>query len=468
MAGDTDRALPWLRFYKGIACVGLLSALMPIADMCAYLIARQFSPLVAVILAPVLFGAGYLIQTLLLGRSRAAVHGTDLDFSFESIHARISPRRVVLACLVSTGLSVACGVTVGQMLARALGGEASPEFGIPLLAIVCAVCAVAGCLSVPFRFHQLLSLRTMPEFIGVMSLLFALRLWIGDGANLLMTACFLLYFLCLALLMNQEYTIRYSYSSATCHATPRLRRAGLRAACLLWLRALLAVLPVLSLLTLCVTSFRLVLFADESTSFANLFSFPFPALPAAGATLFVLGILLILAFAVWGMMRLRYRHDETKRQILSFLQWLRQLVLSVLYLFGIEPRPKRAHTETVEEVMPNYVDTVTQLTPTGANTECSDYRSFYRQMKRLPDTNAQYRFAYCTLIRRLGSAQIGIQPNQTPLEMAEIIRNKTNIEEIDRWTQTFLYVAYADATGYRARTSDVKNICGVLQSVFKK
>ena len=91
------------------------------------------------------------------------------------------------------------------------------------------------------------------------------------------------------------------------------------------------------------------------------------------------------------------------------------------------------------------------------------YRAFSRRLKALHGADAQYRYAYQTLIGALCTADIGISRTQTPLEMAEIIRNKTTVEEIDELTQVFLNIAYADMSALRAKDSDVRQICGILQ-----
>lgn len=466
MAGERGMEARWLRLYKGIACTGFVAVLIPVVELLVQWSARQFSGMVALCLTPLLVGLGYGVQILFLGRSRRKMRETGMDFSFESRKFRLPVRNVLPALAVSTVIGGSVGSGIGGLLVGILQEECNRQIGIPLLLAVCVMLGVIGCLLVPFRFHQLLTLRTMLECVGVFGVLLGFYIWAGVSVSLLFVLCQMLYFLCFSVVMNQEYVIRHSYSSPTCNASSAVRSAGMRSACTLWLLAVSLLLPVLELATLLVTPFRVFLAVGRNPTFAELFCFPFPAFPILNAILFVLSVLTLISGAVLLLLRLRYRREEMREWRKRLLAAFRRIRKALLRRFLTPYRPKKKHDsgqkQRRESAPLHYVDTVTPIRPRDPDIACRDYRGFVRQMRRLPNIDEQFLFAYRVLIRTLCTEQKGIIITQTPSEMSKRISEHTNIASIDHLTDVFIHLTYARAERH-ASVSDLSALCEALQ-----
>lgn len=466
MAGKRSMEARWLRRYKGIACVGVIAVLIPIAELLFRWGAQQLSGMVALCLTPLTVGVGYGVQTLLLGRFRGEVQGTAMDFSFESRRLRLPLRNVLPAAAVSAALGGVIGSGVGRLLALLLQEECNRQIGIPLLIAGCAAFGVVGCLLVPFRFHQLLTVRTMLECVCVFGALLGLYIWAGANISLLFLLCELLYALCFSVLMNQEYVIRHSYSSPTCSVSGAIRRAGMHSAFRLWLLALLFLLPVVVFATLLNTLFRMVLAVGRDPTFADLFCFPFPSVPGLNAALFVLAVLVLLVGAVLLLLRLRGRWTWSdlrawcRKLIAACGRILKRLLRPLLTPYRSKRRGADKQTEDAEPL--HYVETVTPLRRRVPDDAFRDYRSFARRMRRLSDRDEQFRFAYRVLVKTLCAEQKGVLTTQTPSEMARRIAEHTNIASIERLTDVFIQLTYA-REGRHASADDLSAVCRALQ-----
>lgn len=464
MDGKQKQNTRWLLLYKMIACVGICAVIAPWFDTLILFIARQYTAIATIALTALLLSLGYGIQLLFLGREGRKLLSVDMDFSYEVARIRLPRSRVIPACAVSAIISALLSVGVGRLLSYLMGNQVNTEIGIPLLVTLGAVLGCAGCLLVPPRFHQLVSLRTMVECIAAFTFLFAFYLWAGASVNFRFIVCVLLYFLCFTVLMNQEYAIRHSYTSPTCHATNALRRAGILSAVRFWLGAILFNVPILCALSLIVMPVQLILTSGSGAPFERVFSFPFKDLPTLNVLLFALGLLALIAGAILLLVRLCYDRKKLKELYARLVERLKQIGATwLLRLLGIYQRYRKGAPKEQEPPPPHYADTVTELAHREPVRRYSDYKAFYRQLKKCRSTNEQYRFAYRTLVTNLCDADIGLYPTQTPLEMAQIIQSKTNIPDIGAITDVFVKAAYADASVPVAE-EELQKLCAVLQN----
>ena len=119
----------------------------------------------------------------------------------------------------------------------------------------------------------------------------------------------------------------------------------------------------------------------------------------------------------------------------------------------VDEAPKKQH----------YVDTVTVSGSSDkwVGLHQMSYREFTANLKKMPDLNTRYRYAYEVMIGVLGRGQIGVETHQTPLEMSRIIARRTNIANIDALTDIYIGITYGE--NYLASASDVEAVCGIVE-----
>lgn len=444
----------WMRFYQLIACAGVVLALIPATEFLALFCARQLSGVVAMLAVPVLVAFGYCVQKLLLIGWRAG----EMDFSFES-HTEFPPLgRRIPAWGISALIGLLAGAGVRDLMAWRLGAESNSEVGGAVLMATFAALGVAGCLMVPFRFFQMLSRRTLPGFACVFALLLGVELFLTDGGpSVTLFLSVVLWFLCFALAANQEYVIKYAYASRTCVVSARVRRAGLRNAMRVWLAAVGMFLPAAGLMTFAVTGIRMLALSGEGAPPAKLFLFPFAGAWGLNAVLFGFGILCIVFGA--GVLLYRFAHDPAKtRAMLAVLSaWLYEFFAGILYVFGISIGRRRGHEPDADEVTAHYRDTASRVRTVAQTVVFRDRHTFDRALRREKGTDAKFCLAYRALLAALAADGIGLNPTMTPSEAAGVIREKTELSQIDAWTATFIALTYARDTAH-ATAADAQAI----------
>ena len=223
--GLTERQ--WQRRYKALACVGALTLLIQLFELLSFYLTDRHAIVTAYVATPLLFCLGYGVQKLLL-------IGSDYDemkmtFSYETEKQAVPTARRVWAMLISIGIAAVIGRLCIPFYTGLLGDESSRDVGGVLFMIACAVAAADGCLLQPRQFHQLISLRTAIEYLGAHTMLLILTASLPGGLFILSyLPCVVAYIICLCLLMNQEFIIKPAYMFEACHATDRIRKAGMR------------------------------------------------------------------------------------------------------------------------------------------------------------------------------------------------------------------------------------------------
>lgn len=422
----------WLRRYQIIAFLGILAVVMPLFEFASLWCAGEYATPTALALAPPLLLFGYGLQYLFSARWREEPRVHSIS---EAPHAHLSPLSRLLSMTLSGSLGLLLGWFVGWYLISLRDLPTRNHLGPYLMAVICAVVPMVGTLIVPYAFNQLLGLHTVLEFFALYCLVFGLQTFWGQGVSLLFVLCFWTFFLCLMLIVNQEYVIKPSYFSDTCYATGQLRRAGMASAFRLWLGTVLMQIPLLMAIVLVVMPFRL-LFMVESL----IWKFPFPQAPTVNMLLFAASVIAAVIGVI--VFFLRLQHEDVRG-------WLRQLQ-AVLYALGQRLRaifrlPKRKRREAATEGEPqvrHYVDTMTTLPPRRA-ARVWNARSFRRRLQSLHSAEEQYCFAYRVLVDRLLIKGIGLHPTQTPREMAQIVMDKTTVSDMGELTEIFLRSAYA-------------------------
>lgn len=242
---------------KLLACAGLTAILIQPLRLIYAWGARAYAPVAALILTPLLMAMGYGIQYILLSRTQRHDHVDEWNFSFESGRLRIPPWRIICASVLAAIPAGAIGIKIGQLTAYLLRNELLPaneELGIPLMAAGCIISAVVGCLLLPFKFQQLLSVRTMVECMAPLVFLFGLQIFWGNGIDGTFALGVAVWLLCLSVCMNRESVLKMYIPVETAEQLPpdaptlrSLARAGMVTASLLWLLTLLIALPMAAL-----------------------------------------------------------------------------------------------------------------------------------------------------------------------------------------------------------------------------
>ncbi len=455
--------LRWLKFYKLLACIAICAIAMPYFEVLVSVGAGTYATMFTWIASALLFTAGYGIHAGVRRLFIKPGSEEEFSFSFETKWQFSSPSTLIPSLLLCALVSIAFSFAAGQVLQLLLYPHYNAEVGFPLMMIACIVASVLGALLVPFQFHQLCSLRTLIECLFAFGVPFGIFTFWVNGVNALFAVCVLVYALCLCILMNQEYVIKPSYSSKTCYATRELRMQGIAQATTLWLTALITTVVILGLLSVLVIPVRFFMFIDMN----QVLDFPVKGMPALNGVIFFIGVALIPVFAIFAIMRfLRPRDLKYWEKILREV-WGRIMG----FFFRLQYRGKKKYEEMdFKEVIgerpkkTHYVDTVTQSQATVRDLPLG-YRAFLKELHAQPDLNSRYRYAYEVLMTELYHAHIGIAKCQTPLEMADVIRRKTNIRDMDHLTEIFTAVVYG--RNGQAAQKDVDAICGILRERLK-
>ncbi len=451
----------WARFYKMTAVLGVIAVAMPYISLLFTWGARKYAGLLSFAATIVMVALGYGIQLLILGRDRAILH-TAWDFSYESKPPRLPLVRVIPACVLSVAAGVLCSLPVEKWMVFLLRNEFKPgagfneEIGTPLLVVGFVITALGGCLLVPFRPHQLLSTRTLIEFLAVIAFPLALStFWGGGMGSPMMAVCFVGYMCCLSVVMNQEAIIRPAYGSSTCIATNTIRRAGLLAVFGFLIRTFLLTIPTLGTVTLFVTFFRALL---TSGDFERTFQFPFADFPVVNAVLFTVTLLLWVALAIF------YSMTRTPAERAAFLAklsaWWERLLDFILTKLGLRDT-YAAGQARFEPISRNFTDTVTEAA--RVEKEPQTFRAFAKKIKSMTDVDERFCYAWRTMVLRLCAERHDLTPALTPLEMAAILTRTTTVRDIDRLTSVFLEVTYAEGHSVHATEADVQAVMGILE-----
>ncbi len=461
MNAEKARDLRWLRLYKLIACVGVAAIIPPVFDGLSFWIARQYSTAGAVLLVPLLLSVGYAIQSLFLTGRRRDESGT-IDHGFEADIEKIPLARKAPAMALATIAGIIAGAAGKSVFQSLLGDDSNVEFGFPLFLAACVLTAIGGCLLGPLKFHQILSIRTVIGTLFVFSLVFAFEIVTGTdgGVDLLFVSCFFIYALCLCILMNQEYVTKPASTFDTCHATPRLRTAGIMAVVRLVATVILFQIPILSSLSLVVIPFRFFKYFGVR----EIFQFPVKGAVALNIALFAGGFVMIAAAVVRIIAKAcRVTGDSVRELIANIAGRIREAVLRLFgRLFGKKAaglfraeRPLRLET-------PHYVDVLTYVAPKKAARMPVSYSSFRKRLKSCRTDRERFCFAYRVLVGHLCAADIGIKRAFTPLEMVKAVESRTDIGDFERLTGIFIAELYGDAG--TVSPEDVSRISDILRS----
>ncbi|HBF14244.1 MAG TPA: hypothetical protein DDW30_00890, partial [Clostridiales bacterium] len=271
----------------------------------------------------------------------------------------------------------------------------------------------------------------------------------------------LLWFLCFSLVANQEYVIKYAYTSRTCVISSRVCRAGMRDAIRLWLTAFALLPPAAGLLTFAVTGFRMLLLAGKDAPPIQVFAFPFAGLWKLNAAVFGFGILCLVFGA--GVLLYRMAHDpaKTRAMLQSLSARLYEFFAGILYVFGISIGRRRGREPDADEVTAHYRDTASRVHTARQPVVFRDRHALERALRREKGIDAKFCLAYRALLASLAADGIGLNPAMTPHEAAGVIRERPDLSQIDAWTARFVALAYAKADTH-ADGSELKAICDQL------
>ncbi len=461
---DRAPAVPyvgWMRFYKVIAVIGVVAVMLPYISLLFIWGARRYAAILSFFATVAMVSLGYLIQLLLLGRDRDILKSA-WDFSYESKRLRLPLFRVIPACVLSAvaagGIALLCEQIVSYLLRNEYrpGMTQNEEVGIPLLVAGFILTAVAGCLLVPFRPHQLLSTRTMIEFFALLAFPMAFDSFWGGGATTpTITVCTIVYILCMSVVMNQEAIIRPAHSSDTCVATHAIRRAGLVSVVGFVLRSVCLTVPVLGVVSLIVCFFRGLLTGGQ---FEKTFDFPFSGYPVLNAIL--CGVTLIILFVVAIFYSMKRTPAERAAILAKLSAWWERLVDFILTKLGIRDS-YAAGLGRYEPPPKHFTDTVTAAP--ASESAPQTYRAFAKKVKSIKDTDERFCFAWRTMVVRLCAARRDLSPALTPLEMAAILSRTTTVRDIDRLTALFSDITYAEDDDIHATEADVGAVMAILE-----
>lgn len=490
MRRNTPQDIRWFRRYKAVAVIGMSAVVaVPIEWIAMSMMDGMYS-FVAALLCAVCIGTGYLIEHIAMKISRYQ-ESQEIDFTYEN-KVRI-PWGLTVVCWLIVALlmiTLAAGLvnllnvtrisTVGESMSR----DTLWIFGLLLGAIL----TVAGCIGAylrPFGFYQIVGLRSLVECITVFAFVGGIEVVYGryQTVSLFFILCMLTYVICMAVVMNQLHVIQPSYFSPTCHATDELRRAGLRDVRYMLGLCLKYAWFILAAMSLLVFPLRVLTYKRGIPAFYWLFAFPFWGHPVINLILFIFSLLTLIAVILYLCLRVKHpgidaKLGDVKHFLRSIGNWIEKLWqkirlgirLAILTAPG-ELRQKKRKSEKeeeTEEVKLAYEDTVVvRARPRPTLAPVISYGTFSRRVLAEPDIKAQYAYAYRTLVGCLIRKYIGIDEHTTPQEIADIVKKRTNIKNIDRITELFYASSYAPEAP-APTVNELVALCDVVRAELER
>lgn len=489
MRRNTPQDIRWFRRYKTIAVIGMAAVVAVPVEWVTMSMMDGWYSLVAAVLCIVGLGTGYLIEHLAMKISRYR-ESYEIDFTYE-YKIRI-PRGLTFVCwLITSILMIALAVglvnlingfrikTVGESMSR----DALLIYGLELGLIM----TVAGCIGAylrPFAFYQIVGLRSLVECITVFAFVGGMEFAYSRFATVsfFFVSCMLTYIVCMAIVMNQVHVIQPSYFSPTCHATDELRRAGLRdvrymlGLCFRYAWFILAGMSLLAF------PFRVLMYKSGIPAFYWLFAFPFWGYPVINLIIFIFSLLTLIALILYLCLRVKHPGIDAKLgDVKHFLRlvgnWIEKLLQKIRLAFKLmmltnagelRKRRKTDQKEETEDIKLTYEDTViVRHRPRPLNEPVISYGTFSRRVLSQPNIKAQYAYAYRTLVGCLRRKYIGIDEHTTPQNIADIVKKRTNIKNIDRITELFYASSYAPEAP-APTVNELVALCDVVRAELER
>ena len=196
----------------------------------------------------------------------------------------------------------------------------------------------------------------------------------------------------------------------------------------------------------------------------KIFIFPFINYPVFNVVLFFLSLLALFVGLI--LFVTRYRNGELKRWIRQGFAWIQKMWERFLkWLAGFRGGKDAYIPKLFEEPKPkHYVDTVTKIVISDGMEKNLDFHTFQKRLKAIESVNDKYCYAYRVLLANLYLSKIGIQSHHTPLEVVDIVKDKTNVQDFDSLTDVFLNAIYAREK--QVTEENLKAVCKILRMRF--
>ena len=478
MRPKNNQSARWQRCYKLIAVIGLGAVVAVPIEWVSMAMFDGFNALFALVACAICIGTGYLIEHLALWISRKNEQ-QEIDFTYES-KIRIPWGLTILCWIITTVLMIALAWGMGDLVdlfwLRRLGSPISRDTLLLcrlLLATAFTITGCIGCYLRPCGFYQIVGLRSMLECVALFAAIGTLQTVYGEQPlSLFFVLCMITYALCMAIIMNQMHVIQPSYFSPTCHATDQLRHAGIRSVFGMFWQCLKNTWLPIAAISLLIFPLRVITFSNQRSIISWLFIFPVSGQPIINCIVFVGSLLTLIGFIVY--VCLAARNPDIPEHLAKIRQWIRRLWLRICLVLFSDPsrlraeRKKKQKKTSQPEVKLAYEDTVIHRPPLRMERETlMSYNAFSRRLLALPDAKQQYSYAYRTLVACLIRKHIGIDAHTTPQSIAEIVKKRTNIRDIDRITVRFYASAYAPEAA-APTTVELVSLCGIVRAELER
>jgi len=455
---NEKRKARWIKLYNSIACLGILCVIIPYFELAAHYATYQHATVVSVILTPILIAIGFSVRKLLMQIQKIRTKSQDLESSYDIDIKKTSRISLIISMIISGVIAAILGASVGSKIMESVGPLYSNDFGVPVLTLSCVAVSAVGSVLATLKFYQFLSIRTVIEYIAAFTFLFGLQTFWGNGVSFVFIICLMVFFLCLALCMNQENIVKVEYMHKTCYASNKMRRTGMKGVIGLWLFAVLLQIVLLSACAIIRALFLVI--AGRPWEF--ILNGPIEGYRTINIVLLSLGGILTLIGIVLMPIFLRTPYmSEVRAKIKQHFIKLKASFLSlIIKILKIESKKRADQNDEINPIY--YSDFITYRSAKRHKAVYTKYKDFNRALKTISDKNKQYLFAYRVLIESFFRMDIGLNTSQTPFEMALIIKEKTNLEGIEEMTGKYINVAYAEKTGIIS-DNDMAEICDILR-----
>lgn len=452
------RKIHWMSFYNIIACVGIVCLILPYFELASFYVANRYSTIISITVAPFLTIIGFLAQKILMRFQKKKRNDLNLEYSDDVDSKSTSKITLILSMAISGAFSAFVGMNVGSKMMEYLGPLYSNDFGVIVFTISCVAVGIIGCVLAQFKFYQILSIKTMIEYIAAFTFLLGIQMFWGNGVSILFVVCFSLFLLCLALCMNQENIVKVEYMHKTCYATNKMRWTGMKGVIVIWIFAVVLAIVLLSLWSIIRALFLLIL----RRPWQFILYGPIEGIFLVNIILLIIGSISLLASLILAPIVLRNPHMRgIKYQVNQTWIKIKSVIISwIKRIFKIEYKKGQYQTDEINPLF--YSDSITYSPPKKHKAIYTKYKDFYRALKTISDINKQYLFAYKVLIESFHRMDIGLDMGQTPFEMALIIKEKTSLKSIEKITSKYTIIAYAEKSD-TISDDDITEICDILR-----
>lgn len=445
---------------------------------------------------PVFFSLFLAISCVLFGyfiqwgfATIAKINRTADNNSYESIETYFKPRQAVLTVITA----LACGLFINNSITCYLKQHVETGQGqyydkytiIPAIISFFAVLSIiVGILIWFYPFSRIISIKTVIPLTAAFFINYMITLVYGGVKQTFVTACLLVYVICMFFLLNQSNVLRTFRITKTMKITDTARLYNLSLVFIIVIVMVVVLTVTLSFTIGIGATVKMVLFFSLSAVFRDdtitekasdiaksfndsVFSGlidPFDKTGNVSKAFYLL--FLNIVFGVILFFIVSRRRDVWLMIKAFFTAIINNIMDFILNVIEFNKTDRESY------VILDYRDEETKMDESSINeynpyksTRRKSYRDFISRLNSIQNNNEKIKYSYSVLIESWKNAGTGIKDSDTPREIMTKVLFQNSESDLDDITEVFETIKYAET--YVDDTHSVRTI-GVICRLLKR